>query len=853
LLLGVAVFACSLSAQAQVPQEVIDRVVALEIEAAHLRVLEDSRQITRQEKFQRAMEIRDEVRELTRPYRRLPQAEREALDSRIKGLVASRTAVLMPTWQAQGQAAEQQAKEQRQSLRQSLEADVQRALDLQRERLRLVQGQASGSISSDEYSAKDAQAANEIAALREKYAAAGRNWANDFDAGLERLTKALGGNPDTELYLPTVVLEAPGAAPDFEADVRRAADLRLKQKENARLWKSREISPDTHGVTEIALRGDINALRDRHPNRYDEFNAAVKAVLNPPPLPQAAPATASPPGDVRETRRGGWNTSALSSLLLIAVVIAAIYGLIALMTGKKKDKWNGPALSDNHGSADWAPLKLELSDPLEGTRGVFLGKSVVPVSKGDPDQDYLAAAPIFTTPERHTLIVAPQRTGKGTRVIIPTLLRYLGSMLVIDPKGENAAVTARVRRDALRTPGVAIEAAGAVHIINPWSELADHFAARGFAPARYNPLDIINRHDPNAVAIAQSLAAAICPLGNGGKETFWQGNAGNLLAGVFLWLANQPTETKTLGRAREIITLPRGRLEKEFLIPMTASEAFGGAIREFVGTFIDLAPETFSGILANLAEATKFLSDPQIKAATESSTFSMDDLLSQRTTVYLVVPPDRLDTQRTWLRLVIAAAMHTYKRQWKTMVNPHRCMFLIDEFPALGRLDDIPRDIATMGGQGVDFTLVVQGIDQIKAHYGDASSATILNNCAYKWFCNLSDLSSAKYLSEMLGKKTVRTVGTSTSPDGDGGERTNTNYGEMGRPLLTPDELLTLGRDGAIVLVPEARPHIAAQVEYWRLKEAFAPLKERYPQLFWNPPLAFDENPYVPRERRRAG
>ena len=196
---------------------------------------------------------------------------------------------------------------------------------------------------------------------------------------------------------------------------------------------------------------------------------------------------------------------------------------------------------------------------------------------------------------------------------------------------------------------------------------------------------------------------------------------------------------------------------------MVTSTAFHGAIKEMVSQYIDLAPETYSGIMSNLAENTKFLSDPQIKASTASSSFSMRQLRDVLTTVYLVMPHDRIQTHATWLRLVIAAAMQAFKGRDRGTATPHhRSMFLIDEFGSIGHIADVPRDIALMSGFGLDFTLIVQGLDQLKHHYGEAQG-TILNNCAYKWFCNVSDLETAKYLSESLGKATVRTVGKSLS------------------------------------------------------------------------------------------
>ena len=90
-------------------------------------------------------------------------------------------------------------------------------------------------------------------------------------------------------------------------------------------------------------------------------------------------------------------------------------------------------------------------------------------------------------PGNHTLIVAPARTGKGTRVIVPTLLRSRrSSCLAIDPRGESAAITARARAEFSQ-----------VHVIDPWGELGPTFEGLGFPPATYNPLDILDHNDPS--------------------------------------------------------------------------------------------------------------------------------------------------------------------------------------------------------------------------------------------------------------------------------------------------------------------------------------------------------------------
>lgn len=527
-----------------------------------------------------------------------------------------------------------------------------------------------------------------------------------------------------------------------------------------------------------------------------------------------------------------------TSLLLYAAIGGGIWYAVRWI--KSDPPLAGPDLSDNYGTAHFEGIQITppYRDWLRS--GVFLGKSSHPDATPVP-LNQQPGIPICTTPEHHTLIVARTRTGKGTRVIIPTLLRYAGSMIVIDPKGENAAVTARARLSAKITDKV--------HVINPWNELAATYQKAGIPQDTFNPLDVLDRNDPNAVAVAQGLAGAVCPSSPGDKDRYWQGSAANVFAAVLLWITDQPGETKTLARAREIVSMSRKDFTDRFLVPMAASSAFGGAIREMVSPYLDLADETYSGIMANLSENTKFLSDPQVKAATATSTFALSDLMRQPRTVYLVIPPDRIDTQRTWLRLMLAAVSHTYRRAPRnsSAAPYHRCLVLIDEFPALGKIEDMPRDLATLSGYGLDYALIVQGIDQLKDLYGQAAG-TILSNCAYKWFCNVNDLESAKYLSETLGKKTVQTVGRSENPDGSGGM----SYGETGRPLLTPDEILNLGRDAAIVTHPGGHPYYLRPIDYWNVQSMFAQLREKYPESYWQPPLTYDPNPYY-RQKETGG
>lgn len=526
-------------------------------------------------------------------------------------------------------------------------------------------------------------------------------------------------------------------------------------------------------------------------------------------------------------RRAQWR-SITTTIFLPLAVLAAFIGAAVYLVRRSKEQEKQRQTTTNHGSAHWGGPELHL-DPLTPLRGVFLGKYAWP----DHNTSEAPTLAVFTRPESHTLVMAPTRTGKGTRIIVPTLLRYAGSMLVIDPKGENAAIAGRQRK-----------VIGPTYILNPWAVLDGELAKRGFRPARYNPLDAIRAGDPDAASIAHTMAESICARSGDAKNVYWEGSATAILTGVFLWLADQPGESKTLARARQIVTLPLSRLEKEFFIPMAASSAFGGAIAENVGPFLAGESKDMPSILRTLAEATRFISDERLKAATAASDFDLRTFPFRPSTLFLVIPPDRMKTQATWLRLMLAAFTHAYRTA--TPRFEVRGMMMVDELPALGYIPELPTDLATMSGYGLDYLLAVQDMGQLEAIYGK-QARSIMANCAWKWLCNVRDKDTAKYVSETLGNATIATETTNEGTSASGATSGKT-YGEMGRPLLTPDEVMNLGRERAIVLPPVGRPVLVWGIDYWHICREFERHRDRDMRAYYAQPLVIDPNPYRQQE-----
>ncbi|WP_290482020.1 type IV secretory system conjugative DNA transfer family protein [Hyphomonas sp. UBA3201] len=452
------------------------------------------------------------------------------------------------------------------------------------------------------------------------------------------------------------------------------------------------------------------------------------------------------------------------------------------------------ARDDGHGSAAWAGYGYR--DFGSHETGVFLGIMQAPREGLEHASDLAPLVEtIYTRPETNLLICAPPGTGKGTTIIIPTLLDFRQSAFVIDPKGENAAVTMRCRRDHHEQT---------VHVLNPWG-------LHGIPTSRINPLDLLDRDDINCVSNATFLADLIMVPNPGSHDRFWDESARAMLIGLMLYIVDQEPQNNNLAYLRRLATLPDREFDK-IAGEMALSDAFDGALSEAGGTILGMDTKTCSNVRATVQAHTAFLADPVIKQATDRSDFSFSELKQKPTTVYVIIPAEHLGTQSRWLRLMVGMALTSIERGTRFNV---RTLLMLDEFAALGRMQKIETGIATLRGYGVDFALAVQDLNQIRNIYGPAAD-TLLANCADKWFCRISDLNTAQLVSAMLGTATIQERSESTSHNpGQPEPSTSESWSSRARPLMMPDELLGKGPETAFLIRSGAPPIMVAPYPYY--------------------------------------
>ena len=297
----------------------------------------------------------------------------------------------------------------------------------------------------------------------------------------------------------------------------------------------------------------------------------------------------------------------------------------------------------------------------------------------------------------HLLTIAPTRSGKGVGTIIPNLLTANRSVVCIDPKGENARVTMRAR-----------EALGAVHCLDP-------FGISGRETARYNPLDRLDAASLDLAEDAMTLADALV-FDEQNSEAHWNEEAKALIAGIILYVVcHDDAAHRTLSSVRDYLTLAPDDFTA-LLTVMQASDGAGGLIARAANRHVSKSHREAAGVLSAAQRHTHFLDSPRIAQVVAASDFAFADLKDNVATVFLILPPDRLDTYSRWLRLLVAQAINELARS--SAKPPRPVLLLLDEFAALGRLQPVERAMGLMAGYGLQLWPILQDIHQLRSLYG---------------------------------------------------------------------------------------------------------------------------------------
>ncbi len=487
----------------------------------------------------------------------------------------------------------------------------------------------------------------------------------------------------------------------------------------------------------------------------------------------------------------GWSMTALAS------VIAFFAGLGYWVRKLLKALGEVPS---TFGSAMWANLKEIMAKGLLRDGGLRLGT----VRSGQ------ATYPIAYHGDRHALTVAPTRSGKGVSQIIPNLLSTTASFIVVDPKGENALITAEARRAMGQE----------VRLLDPWG-----IASEAGEAARFNPLDWLQEGDADITENAMLLADALVVRGNE-RDPFFNDEAVALLQGILLYVATDEHEDgqRHLGRVRDLLLLDGEDLPQLFQRMVQSPHH---VVASTGARCLQKDPKLLSNVLASVQSHTHFLDSARIRDSLSASDFRFEDIKRKAMSVYLILPADRLHGFNRWLRLVIQQAITVNARD--IAAKPKQpVLFILDEMPALGKLAMIEQAYGLMAGFGLQLWGIVQDLSQLKTTYGEGWE-TFIGNAGVIQYFGSHDRMTAEYFSALCGETTVwnfssavaRTFGSSHGQGGlsmsDSNTTTDTRAASQ-RKLAYPDELMRLHESRQILFIENMNPIVGTKVPWFEDK-----------------------------------
>lgn len=497
--------------------------------------------------------------------------------------------------------------------------------------------------------------------------------------------------------------------------------------------------------------------------------------------------------------------------------IAASGGFLSIAVAIGLSVWRAREAKrvETYGSARWAESDEIRSAGLLGPDGVVLGRHA---------GDYLR----HDGPE-HVLCFAPTRSGKGVGLVVPSLLTWPGSAIVHDIKGENWQLTAGFRARH-----------GRVLLFDPTN-------ARS---AAYNPLLEVRRGEWEVRDVQNIADILVDPEGSLEKRNHWEKTSHALLVGAILHVLYAEAG-KTLAGVAAFLSDPRRPIEAT-LAAMMQTAHLGEAgphpvIASAARELLNKSDNERSGVLSTAMSFLGLYRDPVIAEVTRRCDWRITDIVGSRrpTTLYLVVPPSDINRTKPLIRLILNQVGRRLTEDLQAKAGRHRLLLMLDEFPALGRLDFFESALAFMAGYGLKSFLIAQSLNQIEKAYGPNNS--ILDNCHVRVSFATNDERTAKRVSDALGTATEMKAMKNYA-----GHRLSPWLGhlmvsrsETARPLLTPGEVMQLPPTDEIVMVAGTPPIRARKARYYedaRFTERILPP----PLLSMPPELRADDWTAVP-------
>ncbi|MDP3165080.1 MAG: type IV secretory system conjugative DNA transfer family protein [Hydrogenophaga sp.] len=408
------------------------------------------------------------------------------------------------------------------------------------------------------------------------------------------------------------------------------------------------------------------------------------------------------------------------------------------------------------------------------------------------------------------MLSAPTRSGKGVGVVIPNLLNWPDSVVVLDIKGENHAITA----------GYRAAHGQAVYAFSPFDEQARSH--------RWNPLTAVRTSPLHRVGDLLGIGQVFFPNDGSGtsSEAFFNDQARNLFLGLGLLLLETPELPRTVGEMLRQSS-GQGRPLKEHLSGLIeqrkeAGKPFSEECLDALQRLLCNSENTLASVVATFHAPLTIFADAVVDAATSADDFDLSQLRRQRMSVYVRIPPHRLANARPLLTLFFSqlVSLNTQQLPEHDPSLKYQCLLVNDEFTAMGRVGIITHSAAFLAGYNLRLLTVVQAMSQLDAVYGDKDARTFATNHGLQILFAPREQRDADEYSAMLGHFTERVTsrGRSRSFSGHGHSTVSRNESEQRRSLLLPQEFKELGSERLVVIFENCKPILGEKIRYFQDK-----------------------------------
>ncbi|NYF19838.1 type IV secretion system protein VirD4 [Xanthomonas sp. JAI131] len=417
--------------------------------------------------------------------------------------------------------------------------------------------------------------------------------------------------------------------------------------------------------------------------------------------------------------------------------------------------------------------------------------------------------------QQFVILAAPTRSGKGVGVVIPNLLEYQESVVVLDIKQENFDLTSGWRASQGQE----------VFLFNPFAE--------DRRTHRWNPLSYVSDDPAFRVSDLMSIAAMLYPDGSDDQK-FWVSQARNAFMAFALYLFENWDDERNIGFPGGLGTPTLGAIYrlssgdgsdlKKYLKSLSERRFLSSNAKSAFSNMLSQAEETFASILGTLKEPLNAWINPVLDAATSDNDFLLTDLRKKKMTIYIGIQPNKLAESRLIINLFFSQIINLNTKELPKS-NPalkYQCLLLMDEFTAIGKVDIIASAVSYMAGYNVRLLPIIQSMAQLDATYGKDVSRTIITNHALQILYAPREQQDANDYSEMLGYTTFRKQNVTRGKD------VTRSVSEERRALMLPQELKAMGNDHEVFLY-EGIPHPVKcdKIKYYKDRHFTARLKPK--------------------------